>query len=116
MIYPTSAGTPLESKALQNYLSGLVNKIFKILPIREKEDHTLCVYMRSLQVELLGFRVLIEAIECDHRYTSILSILQYLIDNPCLEVFEYKREVFKAISLCNKLIEIYCEEDDTHGS
>ena len=59
--------------------------------------------MQSLQVELLGCKGLITAIHDDSNYLTILAILQYLIDNPDCSVSEVKREVFRAISICNKL-------------
>ena len=89
-----------------NYLSRLVDQFFKILPLRENGEPTLPEFMRSLQVEMIGNRSLILLISCDSMYMTLLSILQYLIDNDC-EVAVVKREVFKAISICKKLREKY---------
>lgn len=94
---------PMNEAVLSNYLRNLVNLFFKILPIRESEEPSLCSYMESLQIELIGCSELIPAIHEDHMYMSLISILQYLIDHPDCAVSVYKREVFKAISICNKL-------------
>lgn len=103
MMLDTTAGIPVTKKLLCSYLKNLVNLFFKILPIREKEEASLSTYMNSLQVELLGCKGLITALDNDPYYLTLLAILQYLIDNPDCEVHKVKREVFRAISICNKL-------------
>ena len=54
MSVETSLGVNIDSESLNNYLRNLVNRFFKILPIREQDDGSLSTYMRSLQMELLG--------------------------------------------------------------
>lgn len=99
----TVRGIPVDEMVLSNYLRNLVNLFFKILPIRESEEPSLRSYMMSLQAELLGCSELVEAVHEDPMFLSLVSILQYLIDHPDSAVHVYKREVFKAISICNKL-------------
>ena len=103
MMVETTAGTPIDAEVLHNYFRNLVNHFFKILPIREQNEESLTIYMQSLQAELLGCKGLVSAIQNDASYLTLLSILQYLIDNPECTVREVKREVFRAISICNKL-------------
>lgn len=103
MMVETTAGMPIETEVLHNYFRNLVNHFFKILPIREQNEESLTTYMQSLQAELLGCKGLVSAIQNDASYLTLLSILQYLIDNPECTVREVKREVFRAISICNKL-------------
>lgn len=103
MMVETTAGMPIDAEVLHNYFRNLVNHFFKILPIREQNEESLTTYMQSLQAELLGCRGLVSAIQNDASYLTLLSILQYLIDNPECTVREVKREVFRAISICNKL-------------
>ena len=103
MMIETSAGTPITSELLRNYFKSLVNQFFKILPMRENEEASLQTYMQSLQVELLGCQELIGEYRNNASYLTLLSILQYLIDNPGCSAREVKREVFKCISICNKL-------------
>ena len=107
MSIQTTAGDPISSKLLSNYLCSLVNHIFKILPIREQDDRSLPVYLRSLQLELIGCKDLISALNNDASILTLLSILQYLIDNPDCSVRVVRREVFHAISICNKLKATY---------
>ena len=103
MMVNTTPGVPIDAEVLHNYFRRLVNHFFKILPMRENDEESLTTYMQSLQVELLGCKGLITAIHDDSNYLTILAILQYLIDNPDCSVSEVKREVFRAISICNKL-------------
>lgn len=103
----TSVGETITSNLLQNYFRNLVNQFFKILPMRENEEDSLCVYLKSLQSELLGCKELIPEVRENSLYLTLLAILQYLIDNPECTVTEVKREVFRAISVCNKLKSIY---------
>ena len=99
----------VSEELLLNYFQSLVNRFFKILPIRENEEETLTVYMKSLQCEVLGCRKLISDMNNDSRFFTLASILQYLIDAPNCPIKDVKREVFKAIRICNQLKEQYRE-------
>lgn len=109
MMVRTRVGVPMDAVILSNYLSALINNFFKILPIKESGETSLDTYMQSLQAELLGCKELVEAIHYDALFLTLLSILQYLIDHPECEVAVVKREVFHAISICNKLKNKYGE-------
>lgn len=110
MTIQTIAGVPMDAAMLSGYLRSLVNRFFKILPIREDGESSLDTYMRSLQAELLGCKELILVLNEDPLFVSLLNILQYLIDNPECSVAVVKREVFRAISICNKLKAKYAVE------
>ena len=110
MMIETTAGVPMDSELLVNYFRSLVNRFFKILPIREQGDESLVVYLESFQKELLGCQSLIVAIKNDALYISLLATLQYLIDNPDCSVKAVRRQVFNAISICNKLKSVYAEQ------
>lgn len=110
MTIQTTAGVNMDAAMLSGYLRSLVNRFFKILPIRESGEDSLETYMRSLQAELLGCKELIVAIHEDPLFMSLLNILQYLIDNPECSLVVVKREVFRAISICNKLKAKYAVE------
>lgn len=97
----------MDAAVLENYFRSLINLFFKILPLKESKERSLETYMRSLQSELLGCKALVVAIRKDSLFLSLISILQYLIDHPESEVVFVRREVFRAISICNKLIERY---------
>ncbi len=103
----TTVGVPMGAAVLHNYLRALVNSFFKILPLWESGEHTLPTYLASLQAELLGCKELIDALHNDALFISLVAILQYLIDTPSCPVSTVKREVFRAISICNKLSSRY---------
>lgn len=111
MTINTSAGIPVGAELIRNYFKSLVNKFFKILPIRENEEDTLQVYLRSLQIELLGNKEFIPGLSVNASYLTLLSILEYLIGNPECNVADVKREVFRAINICNKLKAIYAGDE-----
>lgn len=106
----TITGKSVNSQMVHNYFSSLVDCFFKILPMKEEGESTLATYMRSLQIELIGCQALISSINNDSSYLTLLSILQFLIDTPECEVYEVRREIFRAISICNKLKARYAEE------
>ena len=93
----------LDSKLIADYLRNLVNQLFKILPMREAEEETLPIYVEGLYVELLGFSSMIAGQDNDHYAVSLAGICKYFITHPDCSVQLTKRQVFKAISLCNKL-------------
>ncbi len=103
----TSVGIQMDAAVLENYFRSLINLFFKILPLKESKERSLETYMRSLQSELLGCKALVVAIHEDSLFLSLISILQYLIDHPESDVAFVRREVFRAISICNKLKERY---------
>lgn len=113
MIINTAAELPIDGELLHNYFRTLVNHFFKILPIRENEEESLETYVHSLQLELFGCKELVPELKTNSFYLSLLSILQYLIDNPYCDVRIVRREVFRAISICNKLKAIYSEGVDS---
>lgn len=100
-----SAPVRIDDGVLHSYFKRLVNQFFKILPIREREEASLGTYLRSLRAELLGCHGLVLQLRDDAAYLTLLSILQYLIEHPDCPVSEVKREVFKAIRICNALME-----------
>jgi hypothetical protein len=105
----------MDLRLLKNYAHSLVNRCFKILPMKEKDESSLQSYLESLDRELEGCRSLAEAINFDPALTSLMCIIRFLKDHPECPVGDVKREVFKAISLCNKLTSLIDEEISDEG-
>lgn len=105
----------LSESIVRKYLSSLINHFFKILPIKESEEETLSVYLENLKIELLGFKELVQFIKEDPSFITLLSILQYLIDNPECPVKTVKRVVFQSISIIKKLLDKYCDSHNEGG-
>lgn len=99
----------LSDVMFERYMSNLINRFYKILPIRENEPGTLRDYVSSLQLEMQGCKELIVALNNDDRYLSLLSILQYMKCHD-MDVRDVRREVFRAINIVKKLQEKYCTE------
>lgn len=98
----------MRSESLRKYMRGLVDRFFKILPLWEDHEESLPTYLESLQLELIGFNGLMKALNDDSDFVALLAILQYLIDHPDTNIRTVKREVFRAISICNKLKAKHC--------
>ena len=107
---PTSTGQTIQYDLIKNYFHDLVNRFFKILPMRENGEDSLQTYMRSLSIELIGSQDLIPKLNENPSYLTLLSILEYLINNPDCELNDVRREIFHAISVCNKLEEYFNTE------
>lgn len=103
----------MRKETMRKYIRGLVDRFFKILPLWEGNEDSLPTYLDSLLIELKGFNGLMYVLNDDRDYVSLLAILQYLIDNPDTNVSVVKREVFRAISICNKLRAKYFVETTT---
>lgn len=87
---------------LKNYLQKTIDKIFKILPLKEKKSETLHTYLKSLQIELIGNNELINELKNEPNFLSILGTIEYFINND-ENVDVYKREVFKLIDIIEKI-------------
>lgn len=92
---------------IRYYFLNLVNAFYKILPMAENREPTRYEYMCSLRREMLGMEGLIEALGRNTGFLSLLNILTYLIDNPDCEDDIIKSDVFKAISICNRIAKKY---------
>lgn len=103
----------LPKKLIYKYFSSLVNCFFKILPIKENGEESLTKYVESLRDEMMGARnlMILDAIDCDARYLTLLAILQNLIDDPNYSVKKTKRDVFRAINICNSLKDQYGKDE-----
>lgn len=99
----------LSNELVYKQIKDLVNRFYKILPIKESGEPTLKQYQSSLLREMLGFQSLIVALKYDDRYMSLLSILQYMIEfDP--DVNLVRSDVFKAINILKSLQKKYCHE------
>lgn len=92
----------LPNKALKSYLHNLINKVYKILPMKEEKCETLNSYLLSLQNELIGCYKLWLILEDNPQFLAVINILKYLSTEEYNES-TCKREVFKAIHLIEKI-------------
>lgn len=91
------------------YFEFLINKTYKILPLKEENSDTLKSYLESYQRELIGNMDLVPLLVKEPKFITVLNTIQYLIseeysDKVC------KREVFKCIRILEEINEKYFKE------
>lgn len=91
------------------YFEFLINKTYKILPLKEEKSDTLKSYLESYQRELIGNMDLILLLVDEPKFITVLNTMQFLIseeysDKVC------KREVFKCIRILEEINEKYFKE------
>lgn len=101
----------IPNQLFNNYLKYLVNKLFKVLPMKEHEVESLNIYLRSLQIELIGSTGLIEVLKSDSQFLVLLNTIQFFIDND-FDALTCKREVFKCIHILEDLQLKYIKVDN----
>lgn len=82
-----------------SYMDKLINRVFKILPLKEEKSDTVEAYITSLLYELTGNKELIIYLNNDSRYEAILSNLQKLLSQD----ENYRTIVFNTITLITQI-------------
>ena len=96
---------PVETE--ERYLHALVGKIFKLLPLRDEgDDAAFLKYAEALRHELSGYESVLRRVACDQDWVSILAVLTNIIDGDVASA-QFRRDVFRMISLCEQLISRY---------
>jgi hypothetical protein len=91
----------IDDSLLEKYLNGLVNKVFKLLPMREEKNDTLKKYHNSLMLELTGFSHLFAVYRDSQDFINLLSSLESL--KIIEDVAVYKSKVFECINIVKKI-------------
>lgn len=100
----------IETPMITNYMSALIGRVYKILPLWEEQSDTVGKYIHSLQLELLGLKNLSKDVSTDPTLLSVISTLQYFLDHPETGTDVVKREVFRSIHSCETLCRRYQED------
>lgn len=111
MMVQTISGKEIESTLLDNYFHTLVNRIFKILPMRENNEESLGTYLVNLRDEMLGCQGMIPDVKANSLYAGMMFTIQYLVDVPDCSIEDVKSKVFGAISMCNKIASSYSKSE-----
>ncbi|MCM1315245.1 MAG: hypothetical protein NC244_07760 [Alistipes senegalensis] len=98
---------PIPLKLFENYLDTLINRIFKILPLKEEKSQTVDVYIMNLLSELTGNYQLIAQIHNDSLYETVLANLQSLIGVQT----NYRTIVLNTISVVEQIKTKYCKKE-----
>lgn len=100
----TSYGQITE-KLCDNYFGCLINKIYKILPLKEEQFPTVNQYIESLLFEMTGNKKIIASIREDGQYLAVIGTLENL--RQCDSIKICKKEIFKCIRLIDSLNKRY---------
>lgn len=82
-----------------NYMDNLINRVFKILPLKDEKSDTVEAYITNLLYELTGNKELIIYLNNDSRYETILSNLQKMLSQDT----NYRTLVFNTITLITQI-------------
>lgn len=97
--FKTKYGGELDNNSLQEYFKHLINRLWKILPMKEQNCLTLDKYLFNLRIELMGGeRILLSS----GLFIELINNLESLSDLDKKE--EYKPQIFKCINICEKII------------
>lgn len=101
----------LPKENFYRYFEFLINKTYKILPLKEEKSDTLKSYLESYQRELIGNMDLVPILVDEPKFITVLNTMQFLIseeysDKVC------KREVFKCIHILEEINEKYFKEGE----
>ena len=93
----------IPNEAIKTYLKALIDKVYKVLPMKEENSETLHCYLTGLTHELIGaYRLYFELVD-EPRFLNVVSIVKYLESND-FDTATCKREVFKAIRLIQNIV------------
>lgn len=88
----------LPKDCLENYFDMLINRTYKILPMKEEGSSTLKSYLNSYLCELIGDQTLMFGLKDEPQFVAVLGNISYLA-NEEYDVGECKRMVFNCINL-----------------
>ena len=93
------------------YFEFLINKTYKILPLKEENSDTLKSYLESYLRELIGNTELVSVLVNEPKFVPVLNTIQFLISEEYSDKI-CKREVFKCIRILEEINEKYFKEGD----
>lgn len=101
----------LPNETFCKYFEFLINKTYKILPMKEENSETLKSYLESYQVELIGNKQLVKLLIDEPQFITVLNTMQFLIDSD-YSIETCKKEVFKCIRILNKINKKYFKKGE----
>lgn len=99
---------------IRKYFDYLINKTYKILPLKEEGVDTLNSYLESFLNELLGNQKLITFLGQEPKYMTFLNTIEYLATED-YSIAVCKKEVFKCIHILKDINKKYFQSGDLHG-
>lgn len=96
------------------YFDYLINKTYKILPLKEDNSETLKSYLESYLRELIGNKELIGVLVNEPQFITVLNIIQFLISEE-YSIRACKKEIFRCIHILEEIKSKYFEGGDSDG-
>lgn len=96
----------LPKESFCNYFNFLINKTYKILPMKEENSRTLKLYLESYLRELVGNQELVHVLVNEPQFVTVLNTIQFLISEE-YTVDVCKKEVFKCIRILEQINKKY---------
>ncbi len=97
---------------MEKFLRDLEGKVFKSIPIFETDRNTLNDYLNSLLVEMEGAKIRFPLLSSMNGYDDILNTIAYFASRRAYGHSKLKTEIFKCLSILNKLNQLGGEELD----
>jgi len=89
---------------VSKYLRSAVNKVFKILPLKEESNEGLSEYIDSLIIQLVGAMETYPELKVSQEYLSVVNSIYYFQKNV-FSTKQCRREVFKSTATLSDLAE-----------
>lgn len=96
------------------YFEFLIDKTYKILPLKEEKSDTLKSYLESYLRELIGNKELITILVDEPKFITVLNTMQFLISEDYTDKV-CKKEVFKCIRILDEINNKYFKEVESNG-
>lgn len=93
-----------------NYTNKLINKLYKIIPLKEGNCPTVDKYISGLLMELSGYKSFIIYLNYDARILSIINTLEFIKNNE-LDHDTYRDLIFKCINNTKQIQESIDKDD-----
>ena len=103
----------VHERSYEEYFHRLINKTYKILPMKEEHSLTLPDYIKSYLAELLGNVELVSILENEPSFLTVVNTIGYLSANE-YDVQTCRREVFKCINILKAISKQYFSEKESH--
>ncbi len=99
----------IPDRSIKAYLKALINKTYKILPMKEENSSTLKLYIEGFVRELTGFMNLFDFLIEDQQFMTLITTLVYLASEDYDNLI-CKKEVFKCIHIVEHIEKSYFGE------
>lgn len=106
----TTKYNPLPSELCADYFDKLVNRVYKLLPLKEENSDTIDTYIKDLLFELTGNNEVIISLKNDGSFLSIIGRIEKLQTES--DIKTYRREVFNCIQNVTRLKRKYSERGE----